>query len=202
MIENSFINFVKTEDIMFNKGTLEIGSGSCIYEKGHKKTEPRPHSNSGPKLYHGVSAMWAIDPSHDPLLSLPYVRPWIGCIAATTWETHRIEKLSPFNSACGLMHTLVTCMLSVPPSNSSSCKAQVLSGHNLVAHLWLYIRQWETNEWQVTIAHVAETKECMSRVQARSHIIFSCCHTFTSHTSLRTLTDKLQIGLPRHLQYC
>ena len=57
MIENSFINFVKTEDIMFNKGTLEIGSGSCIYEKGHKKTEPRPHSNSGPKLYHGVSAM-------------------------------------------------------------------------------------------------------------------------------------------------
>ena len=56
IIESPF-NFVKTEDIMFNKGTLEIRSGSCIYEKGHKKTEPRPHSNSGPTLYHGVSAM-------------------------------------------------------------------------------------------------------------------------------------------------
>ena len=49
--------------------------------------------------------------------------------------------------------------------------------------------------WQVTIAHVAETKECMSRVQAWSHIIFSCCHTFTSHTSLWTLTNKPQIRL-------
>ena len=32
IIENPFINFVKTEDIMFNKDTLEIGSG-CVYMK-------------------------------------------------------------------------------------------------------------------------------------------------------------------------